>query len=236
MRSGTPSSAAMIMARVVLPSPGAPLISTWSGGRLRRSALCSTSESCSRTRAWPMNSSSRLGRSAASISCSSPSASGDTRSRSELIGTARRSPRDRPHAHRLPPDHHKSPADAHRRRPAGRQAVACQHGSSASPREPLIGRSAPAARPSAGAATCGVAPGGQLGLGLGRRPRRSPRRRPWPSSRDRPARSAPGPARGRRPPAPLSAALTASSGVPSRSLSSSTIRWAPFGPDAREPW
>src|SRR4029077_16494892 len=52
--------------------------STWSGGRPRRRALVRISESCSRTRAWPVNSVSRLGRSALSITRSSASASGDT--------------------------------------------------------------------------------------------------------------------------------------------------------------
>ncbi len=78
IRSGMPSSAAMIMAMVVLPSPGGPDSSTWSGARPRRIAPSSTSESCSRTRVWPTNSSSRLGRSAPSTSRSSSSASGDT--------------------------------------------------------------------------------------------------------------------------------------------------------------
>src|SRR3569833_102652 len=78
MRSGMPSSPAMIIASVVLPRPGGPDISRWPGGRPRRSALCSTSESCSRTRACPMNSSRRLGRSAASMTFSSPSATGET--------------------------------------------------------------------------------------------------------------------------------------------------------------
>ena len=34
----------------------------WSGGAPRRSALCSSTSSCSRTRCWPTNSASRLGR------------------------------------------------------------------------------------------------------------------------------------------------------------------------------
>src|SRR4051812_9290374 len=80
MRSGAPSSLAMIIASVVLPSPGEPDSSTWSGGRLRARAASSTSESCSRTRSCPTNSSSRLGRSAASTTSSSPSAYGETTS------------------------------------------------------------------------------------------------------------------------------------------------------------
>ena len=78
MRIGAPSSAATIIAIVVLPRPGGPASSTWSGGRPRRSALCKISDSCSRTRAWPVNSVSRLGRSALSIMRSSASASADT--------------------------------------------------------------------------------------------------------------------------------------------------------------
>ena len=50
MRSGAPSSAATIIARVVLPSPGGPDSSTWSGGRPRAAwRASSTIESCSRT-------------------------------------------------------------------------------------------------------------------------------------------------------------------------------------------
>src|ERR1700761_9323072 len=78
IRSGMPSSAAMIMAIVVLPSPGGPDSSTWSGGRPRRSALSSTSDSWSRTRCWPTKSASRLGRSAVSMARASRSDSGDT--------------------------------------------------------------------------------------------------------------------------------------------------------------
>ena len=78
MRSGAPSSAATIIAIVVLPRPGGPDSSTWSGGRPRRRALCRISDSCSRTRAWPMNSVSRLGRSALSMTRSSASASAET--------------------------------------------------------------------------------------------------------------------------------------------------------------
>ena len=80
MRSGAPSSAATIIAIVVLPRPGGPASSTWSGGRPRRRALVRISDSCSRTRAWPVNSVSRLGRSAVSMARSSASASGDTMS------------------------------------------------------------------------------------------------------------------------------------------------------------
>jgi hypothetical protein len=93
IRSGVPSSAEMIMAMVVLPSPG--------GGQQhvvralpRRSAPASSRDSCSRTRAWPMKSFSRLGRSVLSITRSSASASGDT-SRSVSAGSAITSPPSR---------------------------------------------------------------------------------------------------------------------------------------------
>ena len=69
------------MARLVLPSPGGPDSSTWSGGRPRRSALSSTSPSCSRTRGWPTKSASRRGRSAASTSRSSVAVRGTARRR-----------------------------------------------------------------------------------------------------------------------------------------------------------
>ena len=69
------SRAAMIIASVVLPSPGGPESSTWSGARPRRRAASSTSPSWSRTRAWPTTSSRVRGRSAASTARSSPSAS-----------------------------------------------------------------------------------------------------------------------------------------------------------------
>ena len=46
---GAPSSAAMIIASVVLPSPGGPDSSTWSGACPRPRAASSTSESWSRT-------------------------------------------------------------------------------------------------------------------------------------------------------------------------------------------
>src|SRR5690606_39152541 len=65
-RSAPWTSAAMIIASVVLPRPGGPAMSTWSGGRRRAAAASSTSESWSRTTRWPMNSARRRGRSAAS--------------------------------------------------------------------------------------------------------------------------------------------------------------------------
>ncbi len=74
-RNGVVISAAMIIASVVLPSPGGPESSTWSGARPRWRAASSTRPSCSRTRCWPTTSSRVLGRSAASTARSSPSAS-----------------------------------------------------------------------------------------------------------------------------------------------------------------
>src|SRR5262245_1808402 len=79
IRIGAPSSTAMIIARVVLPSPGGPDSSTWSGGRPRLSAACRISASCSLTRSWPISSASRRGRRVASTSRSSPPASAATR-------------------------------------------------------------------------------------------------------------------------------------------------------------
>ena len=61
----------MIIASVVLPRPGGPDISTWSGVRPRATAASSISDSCSRTRSWPMSSSRVRGRSAASNARSS---------------------------------------------------------------------------------------------------------------------------------------------------------------------
>src|SRR4051812_21222782 len=74
-RSAAPISVAMIIASVVLPSPGGPESSTWSGARPRIRAASRTSPSWSRTRTWPTTSSSDRGRSAASTARSSPSAS-----------------------------------------------------------------------------------------------------------------------------------------------------------------
>jgi len=59
-------SAAMIIARVVFPSPGGPESSTWSGAARRCRAASRTSESWLRRVAWPTNSASTRGRSAAS--------------------------------------------------------------------------------------------------------------------------------------------------------------------------
>src|SRR6266508_4229428 len=62
MRKPTSSSTATIAARLVLPSPGGPGNSRWSGGSPRLRADSSTTPSCSRVRAWPTNSASRRGR------------------------------------------------------------------------------------------------------------------------------------------------------------------------------
>src|SRR6478609_3740017 len=74
-RSGAVISWAMIIASVVLPRPGGPESSTWSGTRPRPRAASRTSPSCSRTRCWPTTSARVRGRSAASTARSSPSAS-----------------------------------------------------------------------------------------------------------------------------------------------------------------
>ena len=74
-RSGAESWWAMIIAIVVLPRPGGPDISTWSGVRPRATAASSISDSCSRTRSWPMSSSRVRGRRAASNARSSGVAS-----------------------------------------------------------------------------------------------------------------------------------------------------------------
>src|SRR4051794_40604477 len=94
-RSGADSSLAMIIASVVLPSPGGPDSSTWSGARCRPRAACSTSSSCSLTRRCPPNSASVCGRSADSILRSSRStASADTSGRTlSSIGYALESTR-----------------------------------------------------------------------------------------------------------------------------------------------
>ena len=69
----------MIIASVVLPSPGGPESSTWSGGAAAaRGRPRAPAPSCSRTRCWPTNSSRLRGRSAASTARSSPSAAAST--------------------------------------------------------------------------------------------------------------------------------------------------------------
>ena len=50
IRNGAASWLAMIIAIVVLPSPGGPDSRTWSGVRPLATAASSTSDSCSRTR------------------------------------------------------------------------------------------------------------------------------------------------------------------------------------------
>ncbi len=77
-RSGagsTPSSAAMMCARVVLPRPGGPKISTWSSASPRWRAALMKISSCSLTGPWPMYSFRRRGRMARSIASSSVLAS-----------------------------------------------------------------------------------------------------------------------------------------------------------------
>ena len=196
MRSGAPISAAMIIASVVLPRPGGPDSSTWSGGRPRRWAASSTSASCSRTRSWPTNSSS--------VRAAAPPRR-RARRRRRRVRPARRA---------------RGPGAAARPLAAGQRSVGRGH---ASCRLSCAGRPAAARR---------------------RRPaRRRRRRRPsgrrpvdrlvglaGPTSRGRPGRRAPGRATAR--PLPAAAARRRGAdapGGPSRSLSSSTMRWAPFG-------
>ena len=204
IRSGAPSSAAMIMAIVVLPSPGGPDISTWSGGRPRRSAPSSTSDSCSRTRAWPTNSSSRLGRSAPSITRSSASASG------------------RHHAGRRASCAHAPVARASR--PAPRS---CAPSTRSAARRATDTSTAWPARSRPGVPAAGqqfrLDRGDRL-VGVPRLPAQADQARPHlvPPGRGRGA-----PARACRPPR---TGGPASPGEPSRPASSSTIRWAPFRP------
>ena len=66
-------------ARLVLPRPGGPASRTWSSASPRALAASSAIPSCSLTRAWPTNSSSRRGRSVRSTSSSSPSRSAGAR-------------------------------------------------------------------------------------------------------------------------------------------------------------
>ncbi len=49
----TPSSAAMMWASVVLPSPGGPNSSTWSSASLRFFAAAMKISNCSRALTWP---------------------------------------------------------------------------------------------------------------------------------------------------------------------------------------
>ena len=68
--NGTSSSAATIWASEVLPRPGGPASSTWSSASPRAAAAAIETPSCSFSASWPMNSSSRRGRSVASTSSS----------------------------------------------------------------------------------------------------------------------------------------------------------------------
>ena len=76
VRMLTRSSRAMSSARVVLPSPGGPKKSAWSSGSLRASAASMARRRFSLTFCWPMNSSSRCGRSESSTTLSSARTSG----------------------------------------------------------------------------------------------------------------------------------------------------------------
>ena len=61
-RMPTPSSSRRMCARLVLPRPGGPTRRTWSSASPLPFAASSAIASCSFTRAWPTNSSSRRGR------------------------------------------------------------------------------------------------------------------------------------------------------------------------------
>src|SRR5690606_29699298 len=82
------SSAAMIIASVVLPSPGGPERRTWSGAEPRALAASRTRASWSRTTACPTKSASRRGRSAASAARSSSSASASRKAASSATAVA----------------------------------------------------------------------------------------------------------------------------------------------------
>src|SRR5688500_72255 len=66
----TPSSLAMMCARVVLPRPGGPKSSTWSSASPRARAAWMKISSWPRTFSWPTYSASVAGRSERSICCS----------------------------------------------------------------------------------------------------------------------------------------------------------------------
>ena len=66
-RIGTPSSLATIIESVVLPSPGGPASSIWSGGTPRFCAALRNSASWAFSRGWPIKLSSDSGRSSSSL-------------------------------------------------------------------------------------------------------------------------------------------------------------------------
>src|SRR5271170_4569599 len=74
----------MMVARVVLPSPGGPNNSTWSRASPRDLAAAKAMPSCSLAFSWPMNSPNHLGRSFSSNELSSSARSAET-SRSESL-------------------------------------------------------------------------------------------------------------------------------------------------------
>src|ERR1035437_10218468 len=77
----------MMVARVVLPSPGGPKSSTWSSASPRDLAASSAMASCSLAFDWPMNSPSQRGRSLSSKPCSSSARAALTR-RSGVLSRA----------------------------------------------------------------------------------------------------------------------------------------------------
>ena len=72
----TPISTAMMLASVVLPSPGGPARRTWSSGSPRDLAASMKMPSCSRSIGCPTKAPSERGRSERSSSCSSGASSG----------------------------------------------------------------------------------------------------------------------------------------------------------------
>jgi len=75
---GANSSFAMMVARVVLPSPGGPKSKTWSSASPRDRAASRAMPSCSFAFSWPMNSCRRRGRSFSSNEESSSTGAAET--------------------------------------------------------------------------------------------------------------------------------------------------------------
>src|SRR5947209_14182555 len=140
MRRGAPISAATMWARVVLPRPGGPKSSTWSSDSPRSRAARMKTRRLSRIFACPTYSSSRRGRSDASIPSSSGSGAPDRRLSSttmapfyvDLRSEARYPP---------PPESklfYKSSYENGRSRP-GRRSRESHHGAQAGVSAPWVG-------------------------------------------------------------------------------------------------
>jgi hypothetical protein len=76
----------MMLASVVLPSPGGPKISVWSRASPRPRAAAMKISICSRTAGWPMYSARDLGRTARSWASSLPAAPGSISRSVSIIG------------------------------------------------------------------------------------------------------------------------------------------------------